>query len=100
MSECVLKNEVAIPNCALRRGTLPRAKNSPPDCFYGSEAAAALSSPISIPEKKRHPQRGASSFLGWIMGLEPTWISVKHVANKGLFKIRVKCRVKYRPFYR
>ena len=25
--------------------TLPRAKNSPPDCFYGSCAAAALSSP-------------------------------------------------------
>ena len=28
-----------------RKRTLPRAKNSPPDCFYGSCAAAALSSP-------------------------------------------------------
>ena len=83
-----------------KRGLSPELKKCPPDCFCGSEAAAALSSPISIPEKKRHPFGGASSFLGWIMGLEPTWISVKHVANKGLFKIRVKCRVKYRPFYR
>ena len=39
----------ATPACALRRGTLPRAKNSPPDCFCGSKAAAALSSPMSIP---------------------------------------------------
>ena len=34
----------AVPNCALRRGTLPRAKNMPLACFLNG-----LSSPMSIP---------------------------------------------------
>ena len=50
-------------------GTLPRPKNSPPDCFFNG-----LSSPIirQKPYKNRRYPKISPVFMGWMMGVEPT----------------------------
>ena len=51
-----IKLESGIPGLLRLRWILPRAKNSPPDCFYTSvRTGAALSNPPSLYIKSPHP---------------------------------------------
>ena len=55
------------------QGTLPRPKNSPPDCFYGSKSCRRPFESHYPPNSiKKEAPTGASVFMGWVMGLEPT----------------------------
>ena len=53
-----------------KQGTLPRPKNSPPDCFYPGFAGGGLSSPARHNKKSRYPN-GYLDFLVRRKGLEP-----------------------------
>ena len=71
----VALSSTSVPDASESAGTLPRPKNSPPDCFCTSvRTGAGLSSPIihQIPYKNRRYPKISPVFMGWIMGLEPT----------------------------
>ena len=51
------------------RGTLPRPKNSPPDCFCPGFAGAGLSSPFRV--KNKGEAEASPLFLVRRKGLEP-----------------------------
>ena len=53
-----------------KQGTLPRPKNSPPDCFYPGFAGGGLSSPARHNKKIQIPE-WVSGFLVRRKGLEP-----------------------------
>ena len=69
----VALSSTSVPDASESAGTLPRPKNSPPDCFCTSvRTGAGLSSPIihQIPYKNRRYPKISPVFMGWIMGLE------------------------------
>ena len=48
------------------RGTLPRPKNSPPDCFYPGFARASLSSPFRHKTKIQIPEWVSAPSFAWL----------------------------------